>query len=393
MKVRCGGCNRILQAPDRAAGKLVQCPNCGSKLRIPGEAAGGGPPAQPATPPPPEQRPPQEPPQPAAPPPSEPPQPEPAPPDRPQPTPPPAEPQQPPPAQQPPPPPSEPPQGPEQGPLPEEAWQGQSQPPAQDQPQTPPAVSDVEAGFGADPWGNVAAGGQAQTDRKPVAAGKDKSAGGQGVNMRWVVIGGFGVAIVILLIVAIFLVKDQLNPDKGPAATEPSKIVGTVPPGAIADTAEVKLVPANGPMRVLYAEMIRNIEPVRKHQAAEAVEEPDPDEMEALKAQTLAARTSLDAALGDIKDKIGRLPDSRIRSKLVGSDGTFAFENVEPGKYFIFYPRVEADRTSVWMARIDINGDGLDIPVVFGPEREWTQTQKAEWEMTERRDPIWPFQW
>jgi hypothetical protein len=39
VKVRCGSCERVINAPDRARGKAVKCPQCGKPVRIPAEAA------------------------------------------------------------------------------------------------------------------------------------------------------------------------------------------------------------------------------------------------------------------------------------------------------------------------------------------------------------------
>ncbi|MEZ6058690.1 MAG: RDD family protein [Planctomycetaceae bacterium] len=41
IKVRCRGCEKVLNAPDKAMGKVIQCPNCGTKLKIPSAPAGG----------------------------------------------------------------------------------------------------------------------------------------------------------------------------------------------------------------------------------------------------------------------------------------------------------------------------------------------------------------
>jgi hypothetical protein len=39
VKVRCPGCERVLNAPDRARGKAVKCPDCGKAVRVPAEPA------------------------------------------------------------------------------------------------------------------------------------------------------------------------------------------------------------------------------------------------------------------------------------------------------------------------------------------------------------------
>jgi hypothetical protein len=39
VKVRCSGCERVLNVPDRARGKAVKCPQCGKPIRVPAEAA------------------------------------------------------------------------------------------------------------------------------------------------------------------------------------------------------------------------------------------------------------------------------------------------------------------------------------------------------------------
>ena len=38
VKVRCRGCKKVLNVPDRARGKVVKCPNCQTRIRIPAEA-------------------------------------------------------------------------------------------------------------------------------------------------------------------------------------------------------------------------------------------------------------------------------------------------------------------------------------------------------------------
>jgi phage FluMu protein Com len=37
VKIRCRGCEKVLSAPDKARGKVIQCPQCGTKLKVPGE--------------------------------------------------------------------------------------------------------------------------------------------------------------------------------------------------------------------------------------------------------------------------------------------------------------------------------------------------------------------
>ena len=39
VKVRCSSCERVIDAPDRARGKAVKCPQCGKPVRVPAEAA------------------------------------------------------------------------------------------------------------------------------------------------------------------------------------------------------------------------------------------------------------------------------------------------------------------------------------------------------------------
>ncbi len=43
VKLRCRGCEKVLSAPDKARGKVIQCPQCGTKLKVP---AGDGAPAK-----------------------------------------------------------------------------------------------------------------------------------------------------------------------------------------------------------------------------------------------------------------------------------------------------------------------------------------------------------
>lgn len=42
VKIRCRGCEKVLSAPDKARGKVIQCPQCGTKLKVPGGDAGAG---------------------------------------------------------------------------------------------------------------------------------------------------------------------------------------------------------------------------------------------------------------------------------------------------------------------------------------------------------------
>jgi hypothetical protein len=39
VKVKCSGCEAVLNAPDRARGKAVKCPKCGTPIRVPAEGA------------------------------------------------------------------------------------------------------------------------------------------------------------------------------------------------------------------------------------------------------------------------------------------------------------------------------------------------------------------
>ena len=39
VKVRCSECERVVNAPDRARGKAVKCPQCGKAIRVPAEKA------------------------------------------------------------------------------------------------------------------------------------------------------------------------------------------------------------------------------------------------------------------------------------------------------------------------------------------------------------------
>jgi len=44
-KIRCSGCETVLNAPDKARGKVIACPKCGTKLKVPaGEAGAVAPP-------------------------------------------------------------------------------------------------------------------------------------------------------------------------------------------------------------------------------------------------------------------------------------------------------------------------------------------------------------
>lgn len=43
VKLRCRGCEKVLNAPDNARGRVIQCPKCGTKLKVP---AGDGAPAK-----------------------------------------------------------------------------------------------------------------------------------------------------------------------------------------------------------------------------------------------------------------------------------------------------------------------------------------------------------
>jgi len=38
-KIRCTGCETVLNAPDKARGKVIACPKCGTKIKVPGESA------------------------------------------------------------------------------------------------------------------------------------------------------------------------------------------------------------------------------------------------------------------------------------------------------------------------------------------------------------------
>lgn len=39
VKIRCRGCEKVLSAPDHARGKVIQCPQCGTKLKVPAAEA------------------------------------------------------------------------------------------------------------------------------------------------------------------------------------------------------------------------------------------------------------------------------------------------------------------------------------------------------------------
>ncbi|REK27313.1 MAG: hypothetical protein DWQ41_08085 [Planctomycetota bacterium] len=39
VKIRCRGCEKVLAAPDKAKGRVIQCPKCGTKLKVPGGPA------------------------------------------------------------------------------------------------------------------------------------------------------------------------------------------------------------------------------------------------------------------------------------------------------------------------------------------------------------------
>jgi hypothetical protein len=39
VKVRCKGCEKVLNAPDKARGKAIKCPECGTAVRVPAESA------------------------------------------------------------------------------------------------------------------------------------------------------------------------------------------------------------------------------------------------------------------------------------------------------------------------------------------------------------------
>ena len=41
VKVRCTGCQKVLNAPDQARGKAIKCPNCDTRITVPaGDDAG-----------------------------------------------------------------------------------------------------------------------------------------------------------------------------------------------------------------------------------------------------------------------------------------------------------------------------------------------------------------
>lgn len=37
VKIRCRGCEKVLNAPDKARGRVIKCPQCGTKLKVPGD--------------------------------------------------------------------------------------------------------------------------------------------------------------------------------------------------------------------------------------------------------------------------------------------------------------------------------------------------------------------
>jgi hypothetical protein len=41
VKIRCRGCEKVLNAPDKARGKVIQCPQCGEKMKVPGGQQSG----------------------------------------------------------------------------------------------------------------------------------------------------------------------------------------------------------------------------------------------------------------------------------------------------------------------------------------------------------------
>ncbi len=42
VKVRCSGCQKVLNAPDKARGKAIKCPSCETPIRVPAGGRGGG---------------------------------------------------------------------------------------------------------------------------------------------------------------------------------------------------------------------------------------------------------------------------------------------------------------------------------------------------------------
>lgn len=46
VKIRCRGCEKVLNAPDKARGRVIKCPNCGTKLKVPGGEAKAARPAR-----------------------------------------------------------------------------------------------------------------------------------------------------------------------------------------------------------------------------------------------------------------------------------------------------------------------------------------------------------
>ena len=43
VKVRCRGCQKVLNAPDKARGRVIKCPGCGNKIKVPTGDGGGKP--------------------------------------------------------------------------------------------------------------------------------------------------------------------------------------------------------------------------------------------------------------------------------------------------------------------------------------------------------------
>lgn len=48
VKIRCRGCEKVLNAPDKAKGRVIKCPSCGTKLKVPGDKPKSGRPAKPS---------------------------------------------------------------------------------------------------------------------------------------------------------------------------------------------------------------------------------------------------------------------------------------------------------------------------------------------------------
>jgi uncharacterized RDD family membrane protein YckC len=46
VKIRCRGCEKVLNAPDKARGRVIRCPNCSTKLKVPGGDAKAARPAR-----------------------------------------------------------------------------------------------------------------------------------------------------------------------------------------------------------------------------------------------------------------------------------------------------------------------------------------------------------